>query len=72
MRPGATASVWVTVDVPRDAKPGVYDGRVTLRAEGEAGGEQEEEGGFHGHGGKFRERHPARSGSRAQWWCCWP
>ena len=33
--PGAVTSAWVTVDVPADAKPGVYDGRVALEAEGE-------------------------------------
>jgi hypothetical protein len=32
---GAVTSVWVTIDVPSGAKPGVYEGRVTLEAMGE-------------------------------------
>ena len=33
--PGAVTSVWVTVDVPADAKPGRYDGELAVQAEGE-------------------------------------
>ncbi len=32
---GAVASVWVTVDVPADVKPGDYTGELTIEAEGE-------------------------------------
>ena len=32
--PGAVAPLWFTVRVPRDAKPGVYEGRVTISAQG--------------------------------------
>jgi hypothetical protein len=32
---GAVASVWVTADVPADARPGSYEGRLTIRAKGE-------------------------------------
>ena len=31
---GAVAPIWVTVRVPKDAKPGVYAGQVTISAEG--------------------------------------
>ncbi len=31
---GAVIPIWVTVKVPRDARPGVYTGQVTLSAEG--------------------------------------
>jgi len=31
---GAVAPLWFTVRVPKDARPGVYEGRVTLSAEG--------------------------------------
>jgi hypothetical protein len=31
---GAVMAVWVTVNVPRDAKPGDYKGRLTLTADG--------------------------------------
>ncbi len=31
--PGAVAPLWFTVRVPREAKPGVYEGRVTISAE---------------------------------------
>jgi len=31
---GAVQTVWITVAVPTDAKPGTYAGRVTVRAEG--------------------------------------
>lgn len=32
--PGAVASLWFTVRVPRDAAPGLYEGRATISAEG--------------------------------------
>jgi len=32
--PGAVASLWFTVRVPRDAAPGLYEGTVTVAAEG--------------------------------------
>ncbi len=32
--PGAVAPLWFTVRVPREAKPGVYEGRVTISAQG--------------------------------------
>ena len=32
---GAVAPVWVTVKVPKDAQPGVYEGSVTIAANGE-------------------------------------
>jgi len=31
---GAVAPIWVTVRVPKDAKPGKYEGKVTVRAQG--------------------------------------
>ena len=34
MTPGAVAPLWFTVRVPREAKPGLYEGRVTISAEG--------------------------------------
>jgi len=34
MVPGAVAPLWFTVRVPRDAKPGVYEGKVSVAAEG--------------------------------------
>ena len=34
MIPGAVAPLWFTVRVPREAKPGVYEGRVTISAQG--------------------------------------
>ncbi|MFZ4395007.1 MAG: glycoside hydrolase domain-containing protein [Kiritimatiellia bacterium] len=34
LTPGAVAPLWFTVRVPRDAKPGVYEGRITIGAEG--------------------------------------
>lgn len=33
-RAPALASVWVTAEVPRDAKPGVYTGQLTVEAQG--------------------------------------
>jgi len=33
-RRGAKADVWVTVTVPRDAKPGIYNGSLTVQAAG--------------------------------------
>jgi len=33
--PGAVAPVWLTVSVPADAKPGVYEGKLALSCEGE-------------------------------------
>ena len=33
---GAVVPIWVTVDVPKGARKGLYKGAVTLRAEGEA------------------------------------
>jgi hypothetical protein len=35
--PRAVAPIWLTVRVPKDAAPGVYEGRVTLTADGWAG-----------------------------------
>jgi hypothetical protein len=35
--PRAVAPIWFTVRVPKDAAPGVYEGRVTLAADGWAG-----------------------------------
>jgi len=32
--PGAVAPLWFTVRVPRDAEPGVYEGKVNVEAEG--------------------------------------
>jgi len=32
--PGAVAPLWFTVRVPREAKPGMYEGRVTISAQG--------------------------------------
>ncbi|MEI6150039.1 MAG: glycoside hydrolase domain-containing protein, partial [bacterium] len=32
--PGAVASLWFTVRVPREAQPGMYEGRVTISAQG--------------------------------------
>ncbi|HUS48165.1 MAG TPA: glycoside hydrolase domain-containing protein, partial [Phycisphaerae bacterium] len=34
--PGAVVPVWVTVKVPRDAKPGAYTGRLTITVGGKA------------------------------------
>ena len=34
LAPGAVAPLWFTARVPRDAKPGVYEGRVTVSADG--------------------------------------
>ncbi|MBM4019767.1 MAG: hypothetical protein FJ288_15840 [Planctomycetes bacterium] len=34
LAPGATAPLWFTVRVPKDAVPGVYEGRVSVEAEG--------------------------------------
>ncbi|MFB3891874.1 MAG: glycoside hydrolase domain-containing protein [Phycisphaerae bacterium] len=33
--PGAVTSVWVTVDIPADARPGRYTGTVTITADGQ-------------------------------------
>lgn len=33
--PGAVAPVWLTVKVPVDAKPGLYEGQLAIRCEGE-------------------------------------
>jgi len=33
-RAGAVAPVWITVRVPKNAKPGNYEGKVTVRADG--------------------------------------
>ncbi len=33
-RSGAVVPVWVTVKVPRDARPGLYKGKLTVKAEG--------------------------------------
>jgi len=30
--PGASVSVWVTVNVPRNASPGTYEGKITIQA----------------------------------------
>ena len=35
--PRAVAPIWLTVRVPKDAEPGVYEGRVTLTADGWTG-----------------------------------
>jgi hypothetical protein len=32
--PGAVAPLWFTVRVPREAKPGMYEGRITISAQG--------------------------------------
>jgi len=32
---GAVAAIWVTVNVPKDARPGLYSGEVTIEAQGE-------------------------------------
>ncbi len=34
MIPSAVAPLWFTVRVPREAKPGIYEGRVTISAQG--------------------------------------
>ena len=34
LSPGATASLWFTLRVPKDARPGVYEGKVIVEAEG--------------------------------------